>query len=981
MKKRILTLLLAFTLVFSNSAFVLAAEPADEATTVATEDAEVVDVTDDVDTTAVEADDVTPVAEDNVKAARKDLSQQPTEMEGYIPEVSGSLALQKVSDPSSVVVDLRAAEDYAASHIQGTVSMPVCLPASQSYAVTQELKDAFVAYANANISKEKKIYLVCYVGTFCVNYAADWLINDCGFSKDNVIRVLGGVWEDADLGDACRFVDWDYAYNANGIILDVRQDANYNKGYVDKSLHQPIFSEEGSPSTGSDELASAFTEFVKANKDLLASKPVFVLCNAGKTGAQRATTLLKAQGLTNVATIEGGAGSDINTKFVTANAVAGADAVAAVASDNVVIIDVRSAENYANGHLKYSVSMPLFDANGVTNRYDALAKSFLESAEANASFFEGKDLYVLCNSGARGAQAGTHLLMQAGISNANIFTITGGAKDETVKAALTATTVAEPTYNFVSGDDAVKAVNDDSVVIIDVRSADNYGKGHLANSISMPVFDAKGVTNGKDALAKAFDKAVAENADKLAGKKIYLLCNSGARGAQNATKLLIGDGYSNDNIYTIEKGATGIAVRYAFLDTSLNTPVTGADAVAAIGNENVLILDVRADGNYGAGHLKGSLSLPVFTSNGPVATVNDDLAKAFTEYVKANFATFEGKDIYVLCNSGARGAQAATVLLKDAGLNLEKIHTITGGAKDETVSANLKYVSDKRAVNATEESDKLIIDVRSVPTWQAGHLDNSISLPLFEENGSLTDGNGDYSDLECEFLAYVFGHRASLKGKTLYILCNSGSRGAEKAVQLLAKANLTDNVFTIEGGAKNALIQENWLKISSVTLSKTAYTYNGKAQKPSVTVKNNKGQKVTSSNYTVTYASGCKNVGTYTVKVTFKGDFAGTAAISKTFTIAPKGTSLSSVKAATKGFKATWKKQATQTTGYQIQYSTSKSFKSAKTVTVSSTKTTSKSVSKLSAKKTYYVRVRTYKTVGKTKLYSSWSSAKTVKTK
>ena len=981
MKKRILTLLLAFTLVFSNSAFVLAAEPADEATTVASEDAEVVDVTDDVDTTSVEADDVTPVAEDNVKAARKDLSQQPTEMKGYIPEVSGSLALQKVSDPNSVVVDLRAAEDYAASHIQGTVSMPVCLPASQSYAVTQELKDAFVAYANANISKEKKVYLVCYAGTFCVDYAADWLINDCGFSKDNVIRVLGGVWKDADLGDACRFVDWDYAYNADGIILDVRQDANYSKGYVDKSLHQPIFSEEGSPSTGSDELASAFTEFVKANKDLLASKPVFVLCNAGKTGAQRATTLLKAQGLTNVATIEGGAGSDINTKFVTANTVSGADAVAAVASDNVVIIDVRSAENYANGHLKYSVSMPLFDANGVTNRYDALAKAFLESAKANASFFEGKDLYVLCNSGSRGAQAGTHLLMQAGISNANIFTITGGAKDETVKAALTATTVTEPTYNFVSGDDAVKAVNDDSVVIIDVRSAENYGKGHLANSISMPVFDAKGVTNGKDALAKAFDKAVAENADKLAGKKIYLLCNSGARGAQNATKLLIGDGYSNDNIYTIEKGATGIAVRYAFLDTSLNTPVTGADAVAAIGNENVLILDVRADGNYGAGHLKGSLSLPVFTSNGPVTTVNDDLAKAFTEYVKANFATFEGKDIYVLCNSGARGAQAATVLLKDAGLNLEKIHTITGGAKDETVSANLKYVSDKRAVNATEESDKLIIDVRSVPTWQAGHLDNSISLPLFEEDGALTNGNGDYSDLECEFLAYVFGHRASLKGKTLYILCNSGSRGAEKAVQLLAKANLTDNVFTIEGGAKNTLIQENWLKISSVTLSKTAYTYNGKAQKPSVTVKNNKGQKVASSNYTVTYASGCKNVGTYTVKVTFKGDFAGTAAISKTFTIAPKGTSLSSVKAATKGFKATWKKQATQTTGYQIQYSTSKSFKSAKTVTVSSTKTTSKSVSKLSAKKTYYVRVRTYKTVGKTKLYSSWSSAKTVKTK
>ena len=54
-------------------------------------------------------------------------------------------------------------------------------------------------------------------------------------------------------------------------------------------------------------------------------------------------------------------------------------------------------------------------------------------------------------------------------------------------------------------------------------------------------------------------------------------------------------------------------------------------------------------------------------------------------------------------------------------------------------------------------------------------------------------------------------------------------------------------------------------------------------------------------------------------------------------------------------------------------------------MTVSKNKTTSKKISKLKAKKKYYVRVRTYKTVkvnGKnTKIYSSWSKAKTVKTK
>ena len=173
-------------------------------------------------------------------------------------------------------------------------------------------------------------------------------------------------------------------------------------------------------------------------------------------------------------------------------------------------------------------------------------------------------------------------------------------------------------------------------------------------------------------------------------------------------------------------------------------------------------------------------------------------------------------------------------------------------------------------------------------------------------------------------------------------------------------------------------------KVSNIKLNKTAYTYNGKVQKPSVTVKNSKGKALKyGTDYTVSYPKGMKNVGKYTVKVTLKGNYSGSK--SMTYNINPKGTSVSKVSAAKKGFKVTWKKQATQTTGYQVQYSTSSKFKSAKTVTISKNKTTSKSVSKLSAKKKYYVRVRTYKTVkigGKSvKLYSGWSKAKSVTTK
>ena len=173
------------------------------------------------------------------------------------------------------------------------------------------------------------------------------------------------------------------------------------------------------------------------------------------------------------------------------------------------------------------------------------------------------------------------------------------------------------------------------------------------------------------------------------------------------------------------------------------------------------------------------------------------------------------------------------------------------------------------------------------------------------------------------------------------------------------------------------------LNASNVSLSATSYTYNGKVKKPSVTVKDDKGKKVSSAYYTVSYAKGCKNVGTYAVTVKFKGNYSGT--VRKTFTIKPKSTSISKLTAGRKKFTVKWKKQETQTTGYQIQYSTSSKFKNAKTVTVSKNKTTGKTVSKLKAKKKYYVRIRTYKMVkvgGKsTKIYSSWSKAKTVKVK
>ena len=170
-------------------------------------------------------------------------------------------------------------------------------------------------------------------------------------------------------------------------------------------------------------------------------------------------------------------------------------------------------------------------------------------------------------------------------------------------------------------------------------------------------------------------------------------------------------------------------------------------------------------------------------------------------------------------------------------------------------------------------------------------------------------------------------------------------------------------------------------RINSVKISATAYTYSGGVKTPSVTVKDANGNALhNKTDYIVQYASGRKNVGTYKVIVTFKDNYSGKKTLS--YTINPKGTAISSLSKSKKAFTAKWKKQSAQTSGYQLLYSTNSKFKSRnKYVTVSSYKTTSKTIKKLAAKKKYYVKIRTYKSVSSKKYYSGWSAAKTVVTK
>ncbi|MFR1792217.1 hypothetical protein [Ruminococcus bicirculans (ex Wegman et al. 2014)] len=219
------------------------------------------------------------------------------------------------------------------------------------------------------------------------------------------------------------------------------------------------------------------------------------------------------------------------------------------------------------------------------------------------------------------------------------------------------------------------------------------------------------------------------------------------------------------------------------------------------------------------------------------------------------------------------------------------------------------------------------------------------------------------------------GVTVKLNGKTLkngtdYTVSYSNNTKVGTAkVTITGKGNYTGSV------SKTYSIKNNFKKATVSGISTKAFT--GKNITQSITVKYNGKTLKNGTDYTVFYSNN-KNIGTATVKITGKGSFTGT--ITKTFKINPAKQEIQKLTAKSKAFFVDWAQKGSAT-GYEIQYATNSKFTSAKKVTITNKKTDKTTVSKLSGKKKYYVRVRSYTTVKGTKYYGAWSASKSVTTK
>ena len=242
------------------------------------------------------------------------------------------------------------------------------------------------------------------------------------------------------------------------------------------------------------------------------------------------------------------------------------------------------------------------------------------------------------------------------------------------------------------------------------------------------------------------------------------------------------------------------------------------------------------------------------------------------------------------------------------------------------------------------------------------------------QKGSATGYDVEYS-VNANMSGAVSKHLTANKPDTLTVSGLSGDK--TYYVRVRSYTNVNGKVYYgAWSDVKSIKTANNDITKATVSgISTKAFT--GKAITQNVTVKVGNTVLKNGTDYTVSYSNN-KKVGKATVKITGKGKYGGV--ITKTFKINPAKQEIQKLTAKSKAFFVDWAQKGSAT-GYEIQYATNSKFTSAKKVTITNNKTDKTTVSKLSANKKYYVRVRSYTTVGGTKYYGAWSATKTVTTK
>lgn len=478
------------------------------------------------------------------------------------------------ADEAMTIIDIRSAEDYAAGHVKGAVNMP------WGPAISEGL---------SSIPTDKPVYIYCYTGQTAGQAVAT--LNIAGIEARSVnlgwnlgISKVEGVAEvtvtdaatltagvttiDADVQTAMDAYYAGLATVADGVyknykisetdlkalvdakdtsiyIYSVRKAEDFNKGHIEGAINNPFGK-------------AMAADFANLPKD----KTIVVYCYTGQTAGQ-VTAALRLMGYDAVS-LNGGMGTPANVPMGWANngfpvvsevttkldelytnmpehifKIAEKEFVdMVVAGDAMTVLDIRSAEDYAKGHVKGAVNVPWGPA----------------IAENLSKIPTDKPVFIYCYTGQTAGQAvvtlnvagiearSVNLGWNLGISKvegvaavtvteASAFEGTGIEISPAVQEAVTAyyaglAAIEDARFkNYKIGEDDLKAMvdaKDDSIVILSVRKAEDFAAGHIEGAINIP-FGKEMLTGFKAELPK--------------DKKIVVYCYTGQTAGQAVAAL------------------------------------------------------------------------------------------------------------------------------------------------------------------------------------------------------------------------------------------------------------------------------------------------------------------------------------------------------------------------------------------------------------------------------------------------------------
>ena len=202
----------------------------------------------------------------------------------------------------------------------------------------------------------------------------------------------------------------------------------------------------------------------------------------------------------------------------------------------------------------------------------------------------------------------------------------------------------EKTYNKIDSTKTVELANETKkTLVIDVRGADAYEKGHLANAINIPFDDFEGKIS---------------DLEGYKDQTIVLICNTGNKSGK-AGQMLVDKGFTK--VYNAEDGME----EYDY-DTVKYTNVTGSEfEKLATENKDAVILDLRDAKDFEKSSVENAVNLPMdeFESKAKKELKNKD------------------QEILLYCNTGTRTSEASQILEKDGYTNI--INSIDGVKEHE----------------------------------------------------------------------------------------------------------------------------------------------------------------------------------------------------------------------------------------------------------------------------------------------------------